>query len=81
MAKYNHCPHCGNTNEGDDILRCETCNRIHCDECSHKALGGFGWGDGCPDCGGSRETLGTIEADDTSPNEDDEFTEKSLSRG
>lgn len=27
MAKYNHCPNCGNTDEGDDILRCTECNR------------------------------------------------------
>ena len=25
-------PNCGNTDEGDDILRCEECNRIHCDK-------------------------------------------------
>jgi len=77
MAKYNHCPKCGNTDEGDDILRCKECNCIHCDKCSHKSLGGFGWGDGCPDCGGERETLGTIEPDDTSSDDDggSEYTE------
>lgn len=69
MAEYNHCPNCGNTNEGDDILRCTECNRIHCDKCSDTTLG---IGTGCPDCAGSRETLGTIVADGGSSEDGDE---------
>lgn len=73
MAKYNHCPKCGNRTEGDDILRCTECNEIHCDDCSAKDMVG---GTSCPNCGGERETLGTIEEDDTSCDDDaDELTE------
>ena len=68
MAEYNHCPNCGNTDEGDDILRCTGCNLIHCDDCGPRS---------CPDCGPGhdRDTLGTIEADDSDPDEDAEFKE------
>ena len=72
MGRYNHCPNCGNTDEGDDILRCEECNRIHCDKCSQETLG---IGTGCPDCGGTRETLGTIEPDSEQGDSNEEFTE------
>src|SRR5438034_9510620 len=49
MAKYNHCPNCKNTDEGDDILRCTECNLIHCDACGRT---------GCQECGRARDPLG-----------------------
>ena len=41
-------------------------------KCSQETLG---IGTGCPDCGGTRETLGTIEPDSEQGDSNEEFTE------
>lgn len=62
MAKYHQCPSCGNIEDGTRILICVKCKQVHCDTCSEGTFTSR-----CPNCGGEQRTLGTIEADDTSP--------------
>jgi hypothetical protein len=58
-GKWLNCPNCDSNKSGSDILKCDECGGVICDECR----GGFFSGHECPICdeGSSCNVLGEIE--------------------
>ena len=36
MGYFTVCPTCGNTHEGDQIIRCGKCGQIQCERCTNR---------------------------------------------
>lgn len=60
MAEYAQCPHCGNSEEGAVIRKCNDCGKVYCDSCRG---GTFDFNGNCPSCkkGFSEKVLGHVE--------------------